>query len=168
MPIKIISTYPECAKLDQYVRTFCETRALAGEDLKSKDEISGAKGRPKTRGSHGSQMSCDMSDYPCEMEHMAGNGTSRRHGSSRSIERQGSDLLGIYLKLLNLSLNKTSAKLISQSTLLIDYFISESQSKFIPRQPRRWRRMQSSGGWSMSSWSVPQPKQTQVRKDSVQ
>jgi len=34
-----------------------------------------------------------MSDYPCEMEHMAGNGTSRRHGSSRSIERQGSDLL---------------------------------------------------------------------------
>lgn len=41
-----------------------------------------------------------MSDYPCEMEHMAGNGTSRRHGSSRSIERQGSDLLGIYLKLL--------------------------------------------------------------------
>ena len=45
-------------------------------------------------------MSCDMSDYPCEMEHMAGNGTSRRHGSSRSIERQGSDLLGIYLKLL--------------------------------------------------------------------
>ena len=51
LPIKIISTYPECAKLDQYVRTFCETRALPGEDLKSKDEISGAKGRPKTRGS---------------------------------------------------------------------------------------------------------------------
>ena len=51
MSIKNISTYPECAKLDQYVRTFCETRALPGEDLKSKDEISGANGRPKTRGS---------------------------------------------------------------------------------------------------------------------
>ena len=51
MSLKNVSTYPECAKLDQYVRTFCETRALPGEDLKSKDEISGAKGRPKTRGS---------------------------------------------------------------------------------------------------------------------
>ena len=135
---------------------------------KWKDKLLWIRDSNDSRVSHGSQMSCDMSDYPCEMEHMAGNGTSRRHGSSRSIERQGSDLLGIYLKLLNLSLNKTSAKLISQSNLLIDYVISESQSKFIPRQPRRWRRMQSSRGWSMSSRSVPQPKQTQVRKDSVQ
>ena len=48
---------------------------------------------PYDRDSHGSQGSCDMSDYPRDMEHVTPGG--RRHGSSRSIERQGSDLLGI-------------------------------------------------------------------------
>ena len=43
-------TYPEWAKLDQYVSTLWDTRAFAGDDLKSKDDISGAKGRPKTNG----------------------------------------------------------------------------------------------------------------------
>ena len=43
-------TYPEWAKLDQYVSTLWDTRAFAGDDLKSKDDISGAKGSPKTNG----------------------------------------------------------------------------------------------------------------------
>jgi hypothetical protein len=33
------------------VRTFWETKAFAGDDLKSNEEISGAKGRPNTKGS---------------------------------------------------------------------------------------------------------------------